>query len=297
MTKTLSLIFIFLTVLTFGQKKLPINYSYSSIITETDTILIQRTPQSEWPKISKVDNQLVSSILNIENYLLQRSKGYKSAAEYNKSNEIEIHFNNLLTCAKKNRVAFDLTNYRNELSYYVNHPMKSQDEKNKDIVKKIHEEGKVKYQKELEEKEKQAEYNRGVQRRNDSLAIVKQGQQAIFDSIEDVRHTLEVKEQIAKDQIQKKHNAEIGAKKKIETEEKTKQNRVAIIGKYGSVNGEAILNHKVKIGWTQAMCLESWGKPRDKNKTTTANLINEQWVYSLKKYLYFDNGILTGFQE
>src|ERR1700741_3574918 len=112
MTKTLSIIFLFITALAFGQKKLPINYSYSSIITATDTILIQRTPQSEWPKISKIDNLFVTYILNVENYLLQRSKGNKSAAEYNKSNEIEVHFNNLQTCAKKNRVTIDLTNYK-----------------------------------------------------------------------------------------------------------------------------------------------------------------------------------------
>jgi hypothetical protein len=297
MTKTLSIIFLFITALAFGQKKLPINYSYSSIITATDTILIQSTPQSEWPKISKIDNLLVTYILNVENYLLQRSKGNKSAAEYNKSNEIEVHFNNLQTCAKKNRVTIDLTNYKKELEYYINHPVKSLAEKQKEAIQKSFDEGKAKYQKELEEKEKQAEYNRGVQRRNDSLAIVKQREQTVFDSIEDVRYKQEVKDQIARDQIQKKHNAEIGAKKKIETEEKSKQNRIAIIEKYGSVNGEAILNHKVKIGWTQAMCLDSWGKPRDKNKTTTANLVNEQWVYSLKKYLYFDNGILTAYQE
>jgi hypothetical protein len=31
--------------------------------------------------------------------------------------------------------------------------------------------------------------------------------------------------------------------------------------------------------------------------TTTAYGIDEQYVYSLKKYLYFENGILTAIQD
>lgn len=52
------------------------------------------------------------------------------------------------------------------------------------------------------------------------------------------------------------------------------------------------------IGMTKEEVLYStWGKPKDINKTTTADTVSEQWVYSDYKYLYFENGILTTIQE
>ncbi len=54
----------------------------------------------------------------------------------------------------------------------------------------------------------------------------------------------------------------------------------------------------VSIGMTQQEVLNSnWGSPKEINKTTTAYGVSEQWVYSGDKYLYFDDGILTGIQE
>ncbi|PPA85015.1 hypothetical protein C4A75_09565 [Brevibacillus laterosporus] len=52
------------------------------------------------------------------------------------------------------------------------------------------------------------------------------------------------------------------------------------------------------IGMTKEEVLNSaWGKPNNINKTTTANGVHEQWVYSIKKYVYFDNGYVTAIQE
>lgn len=45
------------------------------------------------------------------------------------------------------------------------------------------------------------------------------------------------------------------------------------------------------------MCIEAWGQPEDINRTIVQGNINEQWVYSLDCYLYFDNGILTAIQD
>ncbi|WP_211147016.1 hypothetical protein [Paenibacillus dokdonensis] len=54
----------------------------------------------------------------------------------------------------------------------------------------------------------------------------------------------------------------------------------------------------VSIGMTKEEVLAStWGKPKDINKTTTANYVSEQWVYSGYRYLYFENGILTTIQN
>lgn len=41
----------------------------------------------------------------------------------------------------------------------------------------------------------------------------------------------------------------------------------------------------------------SWGAPRDKNQTTTAAGTREQWMYTNKAYLYFDNGVLVSIQN
>ena len=54
----------------------------------------------------------------------------------------------------------------------------------------------------------------------------------------------------------------------------------------------------LKIGMTASEVLAStWGTPKDKNKTTTANGVNEQWVYSSGKYVYLKDGIVTAIQE
>lgn len=40
-----------------------------------------------------------------------------------------------------------------------------------------------------------------------------------------------------------------------------------------------------------------WGKPLDINRTVTKYSTYEQWVYGNGQYLYFDDGILTSFQD
>ena len=52
------------------------------------------------------------------------------------------------------------------------------------------------------------------------------------------------------------------------------------------------------IGMTKDEVLESkWGKPFNINTTTTKYGVSEQWIYLDNKYLYFDDGVLTGIQE
>lgn len=53
-----------------------------------------------------------------------------------------------------------------------------------------------------------------------------------------------------------------------------------------------------EIGMSAEKVLEStWGKPNDINKTTTKYGISEQWVYSLDRYIYLEDGIVTAIQE
>jgi hypothetical protein len=47
---------------------------------------------------------------------------------------------------------------------------------------------------------------------------------------------------------------------------------------------------------TKDMVIDSWGKPEDINRTVTSSYIHEQWVYG-SRYLYFENGTLTSFQD
>ena len=53
----------------------------------------------------------------------------------------------------------------------------------------------------------------------------------------------------------------------------------------------------VHVGMSEQDVLDSnWGKPRKINRTTTANAVDEQWVYE-GGYLYFVNGSLTAIQN
>lgn len=53
-----------------------------------------------------------------------------------------------------------------------------------------------------------------------------------------------------------------------------------------------------KIGMTaQEVRESSWGEPKKINKTTTVYGVSEQWVYSLDRYVYFENGVVVAIQE
>lgn len=64
----------------------------------------------------------------------------------------------------------------------------------------------------------------------------------------------------------------------------------------------AVAEHKIMLGMTKEQVIMAWGEPDDINKTVTTKGTREQWVYgdwshSKPKFLYFDNGILTGWQN
>lgn len=52
----------------------------------------------------------------------------------------------------------------------------------------------------------------------------------------------------------------------------------------------------IKLGFTKEQVLERWGEPKDINKTVGSWGVHEQWIYT-KTYLYFENSILTSWQE
>lgn len=62
--------------------------------------------------------------------------------------------------------------------------------------------------------------------------------------------------------------------------------------------GEGIVDYNPTIGMTTEEVEKStWGKPQSVNRTVTSNSISEQWVYPNYKYLYFEDGIMTSFQD
>jgi hypothetical protein len=66
---------------------------------------------------------------------------------------------------------------------------------------------------------------------------------------------------------------------------------------YGEYYGKLISEEKVVIGMTPDMCKAAWGYPMETNTTTLSGLSIEQWVYSMRTYLYFKNGKLAIIQN
>ena len=69
-----------------------------------------------------------------------------------------------------------------------------------------------------------------------------------------------------------------------------------IVNKYGAQIAYRISNHEIWIGMTTTLTKLSIGHPKDINRTTGVWGVHEQWVY-YNRYLYFENGILTSWQD
>lgn len=97
----------------------------------------------------------------------------------------------------------------------------------------------------------------------------------------------------------------IAAEKKLKQDAERKQNQKSQFdeGEEGQTATEkaaiekAIRKHKVLIGMTRGQVIQSWGVPKDVNRTVTDNTVSEQWCYGDKTYLYFDNGIFKSWQD
>lgn len=84
---------------------------------------------------------------------------------------------------------------------------------------------------------------------------------------------------------------------RLQREKEQQERKTALTRKYGKSTAELILNGRVRIGMTQAMCREAWGSPEDINRTSGSWGVHEQWVYGLGSYLYFEDGVLTSIQN
>lgn len=95
---------------------------------------------------------------------------------------------------------------------------------------------------------------------------------------------MEYKKRVSADEIEKQKIAAKEVTKRI-GEGRQKSLRM----KYGEKIGNLIYESKVFLGMTKEMCVDSWGKPLEVNRTIVNGLTHEQWVYGYKNYLYFDN--------
>jgi len=60
---------------------------------------------------------------------------------------------------------------------------------------------------------------------------------------------------------------------------------------------EAVLQRKIILGMTKQQVELSWGKPERINRSVGTWGVNEQWVYEGQRYIYFQNGKLTSWQD
>jgi DNA integrity scanning protein DisA with diadenylate cyclase activity len=70
-----------------------------------------------------------------------------------------------------------------------------------------------------------------------------------------------------------------------------------LIKKYGKATAARIMAKDIWIGMTSEMAQDALGKPGDINRSTFSWGVHEQWVYSNGKYLYFEDGVLTSWQD
>ena len=223
----LTLIFLFLNTLTYGQKKTPVLQHISSyIITESDTIKIQRYSANEYHKLVDIARKsygitnyvVADAVLDIQAYLEARSNGEIP----DNPDEIERRFNNLTSLAKTYKIYFDLENYKKELAYYRTEELKK--------------EAKIKEQKEREEQLKRVENKKIADAffakiKADSLHYVELKQKAKNDSIE-YENQKKINNLIEKERQKQEARKQIATKKqkietqkinKLETEKKQKQ--------------------------------------------------------------------------
>jgi len=87
-------------------------------------------------------------------------------------------------------------------------------------------------------------------------------------------------------------------KQEEQRQNKIYNNRLAqFTAKYGKTNGEKVAKGLIWIDMTDKMARDSWGPPKDINKSVGSWGVREQWVYGDGQYLYFKNGKLTSWQQ
>jgi hypothetical protein len=85
-------------------------------------------------------------------------------------------------------------------------------------------------------------------------------------------------------------------KELVEIEKEEAKRRAAIARQPRDIQ-QLINSREIRLGMTKEQVLLSWGKPASINRSVGTWGVNEQWCYGSKTYLYFENAILTSFQD
>jgi hypothetical protein len=113
------------------------------------------------------------------------------------------------------------------------------------------------------------------------------------DNLRNSKEYAAYKKELAKREEQRIAGEKTEEKAKKAAETKSKND---LIKKYGQTKGKLVYEKKIALGMTKEMVIDSWGEPKDINRTVGSWGIHEQWVYG-SAYLYFENGILTSWQD
>ena len=84
--------------------------------------------------------------------------------------------------------------------------------------------------------------------------------------------------------------------KRNELAEKTEKRYQRLSDEFGAGDASKLIEKQIWIGMTDKMAIASIGLPDKVNRSNFSSGTHEQWVYK-DKYLYFENGVLTSWQE
>ena len=70
-----------------------------------------------------------------------------------------------------------------------------------------------------------------------------------------------------------------------------------MIEKYGKKKGPMIADGRVWPTISQDMALDSWGEPDKRQRSESTLGVTETWYYPEGKYIYFENGRVSSWQE
>jgi hypothetical protein len=104
------------------------------------------------------------------------------------------------------------------------------------------------------EEYKRLELQRRLQRERDSLYNIKIEQSKIA-------------ERIKMDSLQ------------VAEEEQRLEWESNMLKKYGKVNGNIIIDHDVRLGFTKQMCRDAWGEPDEITSYMVGKVLHEDWIY------------------
>jgi len=76
------------------------------------------------------------------------------------------------------------------------------------------------------------------------------------------------------------------------------EERLALmVEKYGKKKGPMIADGRVWPTISQEMALDSWGEPDSRRRSEITSGVTETWYYPGGKYIYFENGRVSSWQE